>query len=101
RHTRFSRDWSSDVCSSDLADVQLLQLAAAPSVDLRSHQPARLQLGFDVYLGRLGRQPTLALYSLHRTAAGWVHTLGLGFGTCRESGRASCRGRAWRTEVEQ
>lgn len=65
------------------ADVQLLQLAAAPSVDLRSHQPARLQLGFDVYLGRLGRQPTLALYSLHRTAAGWVHTLGLGFGTCR------------------
>src|SRR5690606_41156323 len=21
RHTRFSRDWSSDVCSSDLADV--------------------------------------------------------------------------------
>src|SRR5690606_40418988 len=26
RHTRFSRDWSSDVCSSDL------RLAAAPSV---------------------------------------------------------------------
>src|SRR5690606_40082404 len=22
RHTRFSRDWSSDVCSSDLADIQ-------------------------------------------------------------------------------
>src|SRR5690606_39809957 len=22
RHTRFSRDWSSDVCSSDLGDVQ-------------------------------------------------------------------------------
>src|SRR5690606_39997208 len=22
RHTRFSRDWSSDVCSSDLADVR-------------------------------------------------------------------------------
>src|SRR5690606_40955899 len=24
RHTRFSRDWSSDVCSSDLAQVQLV-----------------------------------------------------------------------------
>src|SRR5690606_40091218 len=24
RHTRFSRDWSSDVCSSDLASVQLV-----------------------------------------------------------------------------
>src|SRR5690606_40461495 len=22
RHTRFSRDWSSDVCSSDLADIK-------------------------------------------------------------------------------
>src|SRR5690606_36449521 len=27
RHTRFSRDWSSDVCSSDLADAQLARLA--------------------------------------------------------------------------
>src|SRR5690606_40295871 len=24
RHTRFSRDWSSDVCSSDLQDTELL-----------------------------------------------------------------------------
>src|SRR5690606_39548689 len=24
RHTRFSRDWSSDVCSSDLSDYKLL-----------------------------------------------------------------------------
>src|SRR5690606_40399619 len=26
RHTRFSRDWSSDVCSSDLEDTQWLNL---------------------------------------------------------------------------
>src|SRR5690606_40834830 len=26
RHTRFSRDWSSDVCSSDLAGTHALQL---------------------------------------------------------------------------
>src|SRR5690606_41144731 len=25
RHTRFSRDWSSDVCSSDLSDARALQ----------------------------------------------------------------------------
>src|SRR5207302_5276135 len=28
RHTRFSRDWSSDVCSSDLAAVRADQLQA-------------------------------------------------------------------------
>src|SRR5690606_40821708 len=28
RHTRFSRDWSSDVCSSDLAPTATEQLAA-------------------------------------------------------------------------
>src|SRR5690606_39814667 len=26
QHTRFSRDWSSDVCSSDLGDKELLRL---------------------------------------------------------------------------
>src|SRR5690606_39630569 len=29
RHTRFSRDWSSDVCSSDLAETQQLLDTAA------------------------------------------------------------------------
>src|SRR5690606_39819952 len=33
RHTRFSRDWSSDVCSSDLGGVEVgaLQLAVPPA----------------------------------------------------------------------
>src|SRR5690606_40576702 len=30
RHTRFSRDWSSDVCSSDLAATQRLAGARTP-----------------------------------------------------------------------
>src|SRR5690606_40334822 len=30
RHTRFSRDWSSDVCSSDLTAVLALGLLSAP-----------------------------------------------------------------------
>src|SRR5690606_13812448 len=29
RHTRFSRDWSSDVCSSDLTEINLVKLRAA------------------------------------------------------------------------
>src|SRR5690606_40268866 len=33
RHTRFSRDWSSDVCSSDLK-IQPLILSIAPDSDL-------------------------------------------------------------------
>src|SRR5690606_39329454 len=34
RHTRFSRDWSSDVCSSDLANnVKILVVRAVPDGD--------------------------------------------------------------------
>src|SRR5690606_40927054 len=29
RHTRFSRDWSSDVCSSDLLDAEVTRFARA------------------------------------------------------------------------
>src|SRR5690606_39451568 len=32
RHTRFSRDWSSDVCSSDLSRVMLLIAAGGISI---------------------------------------------------------------------
>src|SRR5207302_3790256 len=35
RHTRFSRDWSSDVCSSDLNDVRWEMLLAAIAGDAR------------------------------------------------------------------
>src|SRR5690606_40076394 len=34
RHTRFSRDWSSDVCSSDLHKVRILDEAITASVKL-------------------------------------------------------------------
>src|SRR5690606_8739327 len=42
RHTRFSRDWSSDVCSSDLTDVGL---AVLPRPDGLALQVAVLGLG--------------------------------------------------------
>src|SRR5690606_41035650 len=49
RHTRFSRDWSSDVCSSDLGDEgpALIEASAAvPSeaeFERLSRQPARIR----------------------------------------------------------
>src|SRR5690606_40915247 len=50
RHTRFSRDWSSDVCSSDLEDkiymsgVLVNSKAAAGALDRTSHP---FGIGFD------------------------------------------------------
>src|SRR5690606_16588760 len=39
RHTRFSRDWSSDVCSSDPAAAQRAYLAGLQRVLPRDHLP--------------------------------------------------------------
>src|SRR5690606_41088050 len=44
RHTRFSRDWSSDVCSSDLGEAEARFAAAAasePPLDLLQYGHAR------------------------------------------------------------
>src|SRR5207249_7844891 len=57
RHTRSKRDWSSDVCSSDL----VVDAAPAPGVApeacvgvLRIHQPAEDKLGFLLPVRRHG-----------------------------------------------
>src|SRR5690606_39703175 len=42
RHTRFSRDWSSDVCSSDLAAVDVVEVGGEAPLD---HLPGRLRGG--------------------------------------------------------
>src|SRR5690606_39497636 len=54
RHTRFSRDWSSDVCSSDLALLcccptctTRLYLFAASTIT--SHSAIELPIGFSTY----------------------------------------------------
>src|SRR5690606_40507569 len=44
RHTRFSRDWSSDVCSSDLGRQGLHQCRAR-RISGRMHQRSRLEQG--------------------------------------------------------
>src|SRR5690606_40119049 len=53
RHTRFSRDWSSDVCSSDLNGIAVREAPTEwmfPNVDLTVHlhrQPRGRWVGLD------------------------------------------------------
>src|SRR3712207_8965248 len=64
RHTRYWRDWSSDVCSSDLKFLHLVEEATQPAVhhrDLTSVQrlhPLELPLG-EVVAGPLNRREGL------------------------------------------
>src|SRR5690606_40692821 len=82
RHTRFSRDWSSDVCSSDLAS----------SFDADSRGWARIFSGL--------RAAVLAFLGF---AGAWCGAFPGGLGAWRvaplafvsEIGRASCRERVW------
>src|SRR5207253_3326381 len=88
RHTRWPRDWSSDVCSSDL----------------RAHPPAgQLLLNdapVDTEVEELGRQTGAVAKLLPRSGGG---VLGLAQDAARhrarldhrQIGRASCRERGW------
>src|SRR5690606_40443276 len=65
RHTRFSRDWSSDVCSSDLPDGLVLATGSLPRMDglqaanpgqpLRGMNDPRVISSWDLFM-----QPSLA-----------------------------------------
>src|SRR5690606_39797862 len=46
RHTRFSRDWSSDVCSSDLGPVQAGETITADMLAMRRRDMAGAGDGF-------------------------------------------------------
>src|SRR5690606_40222626 len=46
RHTRFSRDWSSDVCSSDLGDTGRKPFDAAAAHLLAEFKPAVVSFHF-------------------------------------------------------
>src|SRR5690606_41207179 len=79
RHTRFSRDWSSDVCSSDLVEFTNRLVNAAVGL-----------LGVAAVVGALRRDPRrsdLVRWALATFA--WI----AGNGLVGEIGRASCRER--------
>src|SRR5690606_40795872 len=97
RHTRFSRDWSSDVCSSDLLLHELLcRQATQPLIKLQTdHYVDTLFLECDQLLTK-SRQPWWRLipskvfpglrlkHHHHRR-----HFQDIGRASCRESGQTS------------
>src|SRR5690606_40036014 len=89
RHTRFSRDWSSDVCSSDLPG-ELVIVAARPSMgksvvglDLVRH--AALRCGIGALYVSLEMPRAQVMERLYAAEARVPY---------QEIGRASCRERA-------
>src|SRR5207302_3002306 len=78
RHTRFSRDWSSDVCSSDLAELNLAGFHFLHGLSYVEGNGSRLWVG---------HQP-LGAENLAKTSDGFHHVRR---GDQSEIGRASCR----------
>src|SRR5207302_7198945 len=94
RHTRFSRDWSSDVCSSDLETHTILE--AQFEAGIRAHRNSVFDLfGCDRRL-RLWLC-TLALILLTAGQAIAGSQVDVVIGPEAQIGRASCRGRVWIT----
>src|SRR5690606_41091723 len=85
RHTRFSRDWSSDVCSSDLTRVASRPVTDGPRI------PSAAVTGRDATLvGALLDHRYLVTGVLARGGMSTVY---------REIGRATCRVRVKISEV--
>src|SRR5206468_6942315 len=89
RHTRSDRDWSSDVCSSDLASAIFAGLTAAFASIPLYREWGRIAvvpyvLGLAAAIALASRGPSMR-------ARAWVAAL-VFLGA--EIGRASCRGRA-------
>src|SRR5690606_40364308 len=90
RHTRFSRDWSSDVCSSDLPADRLQRHAGGPAAQ-PPHRDPRAAL-------RNQRAPMRRILDI--LTSRWCVTLLAALVLAllvwfAESGRASCRDRVY------
>src|SRR5207302_6993952 len=90
RHTRFSRDWSSDVCSSDLAAAIPIVRALRESLSGDEVRSVRGVLnGTTTYvLSRLEHGGSFDEAVLEAQRAGYAEA-------DPEIGRASCRERVW------
>src|SRR5690606_40299400 len=86
RHTRFSRDWSSDVCSSDLGGRGVEGKIAAAHY-CRIHRVPFLGIG-------LGMQSAVIEYARHVCGLSDASSTELDPDT-PQIGRASCRERVW------
>src|SRR5690625_8000603 len=90
RHTRWPRDWSSDVCSSDLDDDRFpYQLVEVTRIDLSATE-IRRRIGVGESVRYLVPDPVLEVIEragLYQDRERIGHDAGH-----REIGRASCRG---------
>src|SRR5690606_39465263 len=92
RHTRFSRDWSSDVCSSDLVGIKVL----GETLTLVVQVAFDLELGFQAKLEGLVPQFTAKLLT-----HGQVGEVGkIGRASCRERGEMWVGARSWKSQGE-
>src|SRR5699024_11680444 len=83
RHTRSKRDWSSDVCSSDLPRLEEIDVEAEPD----------RWLGFDrVEPGEAWTDMSVFVARLHQAE---LRERGRAAVEGKEIGRASCRERVW------
>src|SRR5690606_40358579 len=90
RHTRFSRDWSSDVCSSDL-EVHCILKAGCGCL----HRPARQ---FTCPCLRPEPPSPKLSYEVETVSEGRHSPPSRRSGDPSQIGRASCRERGWRTD---
>src|SRR5699024_12077038 len=79
RHTRSKRDWSSDVCSSDLAQIESNQFPPVPEVCLRAYwvdAGGVEQVGLHLRpVRQLGQLAELRGLQVHRVQVGRVATV--------------------------
>src|SRR5207302_5243967 len=88
RHTRFSRDWSSDVCSSDLAACRSARWLTASFRPFRFvSEKAVVERGFGGF--RADRRQAIA------------HDLQIGRASCRERVEISVGAGAFKKKIEQ
>src|SRR5699024_11900778 len=98
-HTRSKRDWSSDVCSSDLTDIPPHNLAEIiDGVIMKIDKPSasvddlmKVIKGPDFPTGGI-LQGVQGIKEAYETGKGRVVVRG------KKIGRASCRDRVWRRE---
>src|SRR5690606_39696699 len=94
RHTRFSRDWSSDVCSSDLHTTEFTTLFHLFAVSLKKDITLAFNsfiAGFHLYCAANGLTLTSLLHLFAQ-----LHP----FGAHGQIGRASCRERGCIRQVD-
>src|SRR5690606_40517060 len=94
RHTRFSRDWSSDVCSSDLRVLVVPDIVETPDLLARQRRLLGLRHGLLSALRSLRRRPE-AVPAPSGPVLLWYGNHGAAY----EIGRASWRESGARQEV--